>query len=398
MTSSYRTLVVVLSIAIAFLYVPSQCKQEDAPAGFEDVTDDRREQSIRHNGADGSASPYPSPGGELPNRWEQKAHVGGPPPRLAHAVAAVADRYVYIFGGTYGSAALSIPYVSYSDMWVYDEPFDTWTQITQLGDLPPARLHASLVTKDDDTLLLFGGFNVFQGEPGHTGLNDFYKFTISTKTWVRLDTTIIGAAPSIRGAHGSEYFNGVMYIFGGFPAIAPTGHLREFWKYDDSSMRWTQIPLPAHSSPEGRIGFALEAVGPDTLLITTGGCSVVDDVDGQCDLLWTYTVSADTWTRIEAHGPFQRRATGATSAVGSFLYQFGGFYMDGKNPPRVFGDLHVLNTVTWEWEELETGSPTPDPTFGHSFARVGKRIVMFGGRTNSPAQPGSSNTWEYTAY
>jgi hypothetical protein len=98
-----------------------------------------------------------------PNYWSNISLPGPAPlPRFAHADAAIAETDVYIFGGTYGSVPLSIPYVTYGDLWRYTEATDSWANITQFGDVPPGRLHASLVAKDDDTLLLFGGFTCFR--------------------------------------------------------------------------------------------------------------------------------------------------------------------------------------------------------------------------------------------
>eukprot|EP00756_Hemistasia_phaeocysticola_P010097 Hpha_TRINITY_DN14992_c0_g1::TRINITY_DN14992_c0_g1_i1::g.144899::m.144899 len=116
--------------------------------------------------------------------WLEIHPIGREPePRLAHAAASV-HHHLYIHGGFYGNQMGGTPY---GDLWRYDEVSDEWEEIHATGDIPSVRLHHSMLAVDDDTLLLYGGFNTFMGLEGHDSLDDLYKFDIPSKRWTRLD-------------------------------------------------------------------------------------------------------------------------------------------------------------------------------------------------------------------
>ena len=126
------------------------------------------------------------------------------------------------------------------------------------------------------------------------------------------------------------------------------------------------------------------------------------DPTGQCSQNWYYFPRSNTWCLLNPSNlPSARRASDSAAAVGGVIYEFGGVWLGvGGASITLFRDLHAFDTTSERWMQMFPNynrGPAPPPTFGHSATRVGRWIVIFGGRTTSPTQPGSSQTWKYTA-
>jgi N-acetylneuraminic acid mutarotase len=335
--------------------------------------------------------------------WERIHPVGRqPPPRLAHAAVGIAHA-MYIFGGFYGSKPLGIPLTYYNDLWIYDERTDAWELISARGDIPKPRLHHSLVSSDDNTLILFGGFNSFMGEEGHGSFNDVHLFDIPSRTWTRVD--VEGESPLPRGSHEAVWMNQAMYVFGGFAKIGPAGHLQELWRFEPSRKRWQQLTMqgaPQNEAstatvPEGRIGFPWVVHNGEAYMFA-GGCPT-----GECDDIWRYDPRSNLWTHLPSPSgmkPSPRRASHGDVAVGGIVYQTGGMSIKGPADVEVFDDLWAFDPESNFWMPLFPNfnrGPKPNKTFGHTAVRLGQRIVIYGGRVGSPANPGSQDLWELTA-
>jgi N-acetylneuraminic acid mutarotase len=347
--------------------------------------------------------------------WRQIVPSGlAPGGRLAHAAATTNDRYLYIHGGLYGFTN-----ASYSDMWKYDEIAETWTLVNTSGDIPAPRFHHSMVSIDDNTFILFGGFNVFNTLPTHDSYDDFYRFDVKTMNWTRLDRGFSGLRPSKRGAHDAIVYGGKMYMFGGFAKIGAVGQSQEFWQYDPKTNTWTNLTPSSVSGtindatyPAGRIGFAWAVVNSKAYMFG-GNCpdGVVTEDTGQCSDSWEYDFPTQVWKLIvppqvlgRDEKPFNRRSTNSDDSVGGVIYLYGGVHINTTIPTApivtMFDDLWAFDPNQNIWFEMHPNfdkPPRPPTTFGHSVNRVGKRIVIFGGRASAPTNPGSNQLWEYTA-
>jgi len=249
--------------------------------------------------------------------------------------------------------------------------------------------------------VLFGGFNYFNTQPSHTGLADMYSLDLATLVWTRLDTTASGAArPGIRGAHDAVFVGNYMWLFGGFATIGATGHHEELWRWESSTNTWANMTAPLGQGPEGRIGFALTEVD-NSLYLFGGGC----ESTGQCNDTWVYDTSSNAWTQqpVAVPSPSARRATHGDIGVFGILYLFGGVHIavvNGAPQVTMLDDFWAYDPTANRWIELHPNfgrGPKPPKVFGHSVSRIGSRVVVFGGRVNSPASPGSNQLWEYEA-
>ena len=330
--------------------------------------------------------------GRTPGYWYEITPRGAKPPeRLAHAATTVGEVDLYIHGGFYGFGNASL-----NDLWRYHEPTDSWEELATTGDVPSARLHHSLVSVNNAKLLLFGGFNVFNLAPGHASLDDLYELNLRTLVWTHINGTT-GAVPTSRGAHDAVYLNGYMWVFGGFPSIAATGHHEEMWRYSPTSQTWTSMTMTT-PWPEGRIGFSFTSLGSE-LLLYGGGC----ESQGQCNDTWAYDTSSNTWVDHQPAGtvPPPRRATHGDVAVFGILYLFGGVSISvvgGAPAVTMLDDLWAYDVVANKWFRLHPDydrGARPPATFGHSVSRLGSSVVVFGGRVGAPTSPGSNQLWEY---
>lgn len=339
----------------------------------------------------------------VPNTWEKVVSTSNiPGPRLAHAAVGTST-YMYIHGGLYGSLN-----ATYDDLWRYDEPKDAWEQLRPTGDVPPARLHHTLMDRDDQTMFLFGGFNVFNTDPSHKSYDDLYRLDVKNLVWRKIEPAS-ATRPSARGSHEGAIVNDYMYIFGGFAKIGASGQNNELWRYSITENVWVDLTMPPGArGPIGRIGFSMAAIG-NLIYIFGGGCDAAlngTSQQGQCGDSWVYNTVLNAWSEVTStnaqyDSPRPRRATNGDVAAYGLIYLFGGVYIGINNTNiTLFDDLWVFDPLNGanRWMQLHPNYDRPirpPPSFGNSIVLVGKKLMVFGGRINSPASPGSNQVWEF---
>jgi N-acetylneuraminic acid mutarotase len=327
--------------------------------------------------------------------WYRINAPNGPSPRLSHSAVGIHD-IMYVFGGLTGFAD-SV----HNDLWAFDAPAKTWTEIKPTGAIPPARFLSSLVVVDDDHLLLYGGFNVFTPDQ-QKPYGDLWMLNIPKRSWSKLEP--VGVLPSARGAHTSVFYEGSMYVFGGFEKIGAAGHRNEMWKYNVASNTWTEISAKEPDPfPRGRIGADFTVVGTRAYLFG-GGCELQPakaGSNGQCDDHWVYDFQTEKWSELKSRGaiPLARRASQSDVAIYGVVYQYGGVHIEGKTL-TMYDDFHAYDPLSDTWFELHPNwdrGPRPPKTFGHSVVRIHKTLLMFGGRAETPTSPGTNQLWQYTS-
>lgn len=153
------------------------------------------------------------------------------------------------------------------DLWCFDEEEENWKEL-EANDtiLPPIRCMHTLTSinyKDQDSLLLFGGFgpdvqntseeddwedvededeiNQLQKQQEAfklTRFNDCYMFNVKTKVWQPLHFDI---TPAKRAAHRLVYLESSKkcLLFGG---KGDTARLGDIWEFDVETLTWKQLP------------------------------------------------------------------------------------------------------------------------------------------------------------
>jgi hypothetical protein len=196
--------------------------------------------------------------------WTNVTNQGPqPPPRYdANFVYDSRDGYGLLFGG------FGVNGVPLNDTWSYVG--DTWTNLTNATQAPPAR-GAAAATFDhaDSEVVLFGGCGA-----GPCPRNDTWRF--QSGQWKNITLTV-GAPPASRDRAAFVWENGdnMALLFGGCGAVCPLG---DTWAF--SKGKWA--PLAPALSPPARQGAAMSYTGVDNATYLFGGAGATGD-------------RADTW-------------------------------------------------------------------------------------------------------
>lgn len=362
-----------------------------------------------------------------PNTWTTVVSVNvAPGERYFGAAAAVDGNVLYIYGGLFGSAAWGIPLSVLSDLWSFNEQTDSWTRIAPSGGGPSGRFLATLVPADarptsafHHLLLLFGGFQTTVGSGGAQA--DVWALDVGNGNhWNLLSpSTSSSPTPSARGGHSSVGLNGVLYIHGGTSSISSTmGFNDEVWSFRVATRVWTLLPARGGVATSA----ALHLVASSTLFVPIPTASSVPEtvrlMEEGGSKVWTFDLSAGSWSSTTtayvstSNGLFMgaQVAAGGADADG-MLFVFGGRLAASAGSvllPSSLGEveptrdeLAAFDATTHKWSPLypnynrTAGSSRPPPLDGQLMARVGSRILMFGGREHSTGHPGSSNLRKY---
>jgi len=151
-----------------------------------------------------------------------------PSARYGHAMAAVSDTRVLLFGGERG---LMSPM---NDLWSLDVPSTIWTQLTGgvSGAWPSARSGHTMVAVSNTRVLLFGG---------DMASDELWSLDVPSAIWTRLMVGASGAWPSARQGHAMVAVSDTrVLLFGGDTA---SGQSDELWSLDVPSTNWTQMAV-----------------------------------------------------------------------------------------------------------------------------------------------------------
>ena len=294
---------------------------------------------------------------------------------------------MYVHGGVYGSVDWSVNYTSLDDLWCYVEAQDSWIEMPHDGSPPSPRFHHSMVNCGSQ-LVIFGGFNVYASLSEHVALGNVFAFDTASNYWTAIDTG--GASPLARGGHSAAVSDTTMYVFGGSPSmVLPATYFQDLWKL--SLVLWTWDLIMTSPGPEGRIGSLLFVIDQGHFFLTAGACAQI------CGSDWVLTIVNNSWQQLPSNRT-ARQDSAAAVGSGGIVFEFGGLPLDGTELQVARGDLYVFDGLNWQWMILFPNflrGANPPPSSGHSLAMIGNRIILFGGRVESPASPGTNQLWKY---
>ena len=233
-----------------------------------------------------------------------------------------------------------------------------WRTVSNTGNtsVSARSLHAAAVHKH--LLYVFGGYD------GKRRLNDFVKYSFTTRSWSAVLCN--SASPSPRDRHTLTLVDDCLYLFGGF---YDSFMLSELHRFDTSTYQWETIheagPTPRHSHA---------AVAYMKSLYVFGGY----DGDYQNDL-HEFNTLTKKWQRITPQGTLPRKRYRATCVVHSnSLIVYGGH--DGK---RHLSDVCLLNLDLKVWSTVETPELSPPKRDSHISAVKGNIMFVFGGSSGT---------------
>jgi len=206
------------------------------------------------------------------NTWSQPTITGTKPvARSFHrSVADPTSNAMYTYGGVIYSSIDGTAFVPLGDFWKFSLDTLTWTQITNTVN-PGIRVDPGFTIKDNDIYLGFGLFTiVFPTHPEQVCKNDLWKYNIPSNTWTQLIANDINnpALPPVRYQCRFDYNkdHNKIILYGGDVLPDNTEPRYDTWSYDVDLNTWTlldnnsMIPLFTGAS----------ATNGDVFLLSTG--------------------------------------------------------------------------------------------------------------------------------
>ncbi len=207
-------------------------------------------------------------GGGLPGPWAN----GAPSTLDAYGAASASDGTVAYFAGGYSFTSLTT-----NVFQKYNPATNTWTT---LANVPVVVSEASLAySPTTNKLYLFGGEDVDTS----VVYNTLYIYDVATNTW-----STGAAMPDVRAFMASGYFNGKVYLVGGYNSGSISPAFLQVWEYNISTNTYaTKTPIPA-ANGFGGAGYGV--IGGH--LYVAGGRDATNTV---INTLWDYNIAADSW-------------------------------------------------------------------------------------------------------
>ena len=168
--------------------------------------------------------------------------------RTGHTVVEY-NNCIYLFGGTDKSKRQR-------DLYKLDLQTEEWTQLHPGGHIPPRRSGAC-GTVHNGCFYLFGGYD---GRDGRY-FNDLFMYNFATNSWTEIfqrcrvytedNREVAHPIPSARTDHTMCYYNGFLYVFGGYDGKARFNDLLAF---DLKRRVWTVCGEKSPFRPSKRFG------------------------------------------------------------------------------------------------------------------------------------------------
>ena len=251
-----------------------------------------------------------------------------------------------VWGGIDGAGTLST-----TDTWALDFTVTppAWRKVTTSGTPPSARFGmAAAQDVANAKWYLFGG-STDLGAP----LSELFTFDLATNTWAQVHGRNSTGAPIDRTNAVAAFDPSArkFVLFGGNNLARMD--LRELWTFDVTARTWTQLPM---SGPIARSKGAFFDGSPVHLfsgiasLLTPPASMVLD--------FWSLEVSAATpWTQLPVTLPNARFSAASIAREGK-LYVFAGGSTVGSTQ-TVFTDLWVSDPASGgSWTRLNEGLTT----------------------------------------
>jgi hypothetical protein len=305
------------------------------------------------------------------------------------------DGNLWLFGG-YGYVESLGGEVLQSDLWKFEISTGEWTYYGE--DLLPRRIDAQSWVDGNNDLWLFGGLGYNAANTGFSHLNDLWKYTPGSDTWILID---VGGDDEL-GNYGSKGIANLsnypgsryrsvgwtddadnLWMSGGFgydKATPDPGNLGDIWKYSIIDNQWTwmnggdlvnQSALygekqveAANNTPTAQSHALGWQVGSGKFWLFGGAVS-----GGKKNDLWSYNVNTNEWawqagsqetdqpgifpipgySSSSLNIPAFRNAASMVADLDGNFWLFGGWYNQFGNPYGEMNDLWRYTIASKEW-------------------------------------------------
>ena len=236
------------------------------------------------------------PTGRFPGPWTQAApvaidHYGG--------FMDSDGTFAYEGGGYSFSTSENI-----NQFGKFDPVANTWTPLAPVPDLSNGEA-SGVYAPNVNKLFVFGGEDIETA----TVVNTTRIYDIATNTW-----STGAPMPDVRAFMGSGYFNGKIYLVGGYTTGNVDPSFGQVWEYDPVLNTWntSRMSMPATL---GGPGFGII----NGHIYIAGGRNLANT---NLNTLYDYDIAANTWT-TRANMPSGVNVPGSAVIAGK-LWVFGG--------------------------------------------------------------------------
>ncbi|XP_030532409.1 rab9 effector protein with kelch motifs-like [Rhodamnia argentea] len=229
--------------------------------------------------------------------------------------------------------------------------------------------HTCNTIKGGRFLYVFGGYG-----KDNCQTNQVHVFDTVEQTWSQ--PTIEGTPPAPRDSHSCTNVGDNLFVFGGTDGM---NLLSDLHILDTSSHTWIS-PLISGEGPEAREGHSAALVGKRLFIFGGYGKSPDDDDEVYYNDLFILNTETFVWKKVMTTGiPPSPRESHSCSTWKNKMIVIGG--EDARD--YHFSDVHILDTDTMMWMELNTTGHMLAPRAGHSTVTFGKIVFVYGGYTEA---------------
>jgi len=298
-----------------------------------------------------------------------------PTPRIGHTTVFVSGTTNYLY--MFGGRDSIANY--YNQLWNYNLSTNKWTLLSPSGTAPATRSEHAMFYYNG-LIYIYGGWN------GTTYYDDLHSYNPTTNTWATITTTggsTTGTTSILRYGFGYTTEGTNLYIFGGMVAGAVNHSVLILSLI---SFTWTNN---GHNLPSAR--YRISAITSSTgNIYLYGGASATASLTG----LLSFTISTGKFTTVTTTGTNPSRCAGyALFIVVTVIYIYGGYTTGGVTNNSIFTCDTSLARPAW------TNPSTSLLSYARclcGFVSNGSTIYIDDGATSSALTTSINETWTGT--
>ena len=249
-------------------------------------------------------------------------------------------------------------------------PWGSWTIYPSPSVNFDRLTHATVYDYDNDRIYMIGGTP--NGQVG-SNVSYNYRFDPLNNTW----ETNLAPMPTPRGWIQGVYYNGFIYVAGGYSNSGTA--LSVFEAYDIQNNAWVTLT----SLPSPRVAYG--AAGWNGSIYVLGG---LDAGFNATNTVFRYDISNNAWTSATSL-PFNFFMGGVTQ-IKDTIYIVGGYTGSGALTNLYRGIIDPNNPDLITWQDL---GPLPYPNMNNAAVSLPGSIIMIGGFVNAATV--TDSVWEY---
>ncbi|KAG2320424.1 hypothetical protein Bca52824_013637 [Brassica carinata] len=216
--------------------------------------------------------------------------------------------------------------------------------------------HTCNAVKGGTFLYVFGGYNT-----DNYRTNQVHLFDAAKQIWTQ--PMISGTPPPPRDSHSCTTVGDNLIVFGGTDGIK---FLNDLYILD--TLLWGEAPVP-------RDGHSATLVSKRPFVF--GGC---DEIYYNDLYILNTGNNRHVWKRAATIGcPPSVRDSHTCSSWKNKIVVIGG----EDKQDYYLSDVHILDTDTFTWKELDTSGKLLTPRAGHVTVSLGRNLYVFGGFTDA---------------